>query len=70
MDASEIRKIREFWCKVFGMPESIIDTLDTCITLGESTEGMELIPGQKPITGKAPKLKAKVSKPKKKKKKK
>lgn len=35
MEFETIRKAREFWCRVFGMPLSELDDIDNCVVLGE-----------------------------------
>ena len=35
MEFKTIRKAREFWCRVFGMPLSELDDIDNCVILGE-----------------------------------
>lgn len=35
MEFDTIRKAREFWCRVFGMPLSELDDIDNCVVLGE-----------------------------------
>lgn len=36
MEFETIRKAREFWCRVFGMPLSELDDIDNCVVLGQS----------------------------------
>lgn len=35
MEFETIRKAREFWFRVFGMPLSELDDIDNCVVLGE-----------------------------------
>ena len=35
MKFETIRKAREFWCRVFGMPISELDDIDNCVVFGE-----------------------------------
>lgn len=35
MEFETIRKAREFWCRVFGMPLSELDDIDNCVVFGE-----------------------------------
>lgn len=35
MEFETVRKAREFWCRVFGMPLSELDDIDNCVVLGE-----------------------------------
>ena len=63
MEFETIRKAREFWCRVFGMPLSELDDIDNCVVLGERN----LDPAKYNIK---PKTEAKPKKKKEKKKKK